>query len=168
MIVFLLLTSITGILLGLKKHSGGSLLPKTQKGISSKSSDWLSLDSLMTLAKKYSLAELKLKNNDFDRIDFRPEKGIAKFTFQKSFDELQIDLTSGELLSKAKRNSDLIERIHDGSIIDIIFNIDKEFFKLIYTLVLGITLLCFTLSGFYIWYGPKSIRRIRNKANLSR
>ena len=56
-----------------------------------------------------------------DRIDIRPDKGIVKFTFKDHFKGLQLDGTTGKLLSIETRKSDFIEKLHDGSILDKIF-----------------------------------------------
>jgi uncharacterized iron-regulated membrane protein len=48
--VFFFIISVTGLLLGWKKHSGGIILPKTESGISNDLKTWLSYDSLNTLA----------------------------------------------------------------------------------------------------------------------
>lgn len=165
MLFFLIIISVTGILLGLKKHTSGNLLPATQIGISNDPKHWLPLDSLINSAEILVYQKLKMVDINFERIDIRTDKGVAKFTFPNSFYELQLDLATGNLLSISKRNSDLIEEIHDGSIIDRLLNIDKEYFKLFYTLLLGLGLFCFALSGFYIWYGPRSIRILRKRAN---
>jgi len=156
---FFFIVAITGLLLGWKKQTG--LLPKSETGFSSKSKDWLSIDSLQAKADAYLLdsvsADLSLK---MDRIDIRPVKGMVKFVYADHFWGLQLDCTTGELLHIDKRASDFIEKIHDGSIIDHQFT-GNDFFKLIYTSIMGIALLIFTITGFWLWYGPKRMRRIK-------
>ncbi|HND16403.1 MAG TPA: PepSY domain-containing protein, partial [Saprospiraceae bacterium] len=44
--VFFFIISVTGLLLGWKKHSNGILLAKTHKGTSTNLANWLPLDSL--------------------------------------------------------------------------------------------------------------------------
>lgn len=155
--VLFLFISITGLLLGWKKDSKGYLLPKTQKGTSAIATDWLSLDALQTKA-LYHLDSLD-QNLDpkIDRMDVRPSKGVVKFTFKKHYQELQLDLSTGELLNFGKRRSDLLEQIHDGSIID--RRLGWSFFKLLYTSISGLALFTFTITGFWLWYGPKRMRQ---------
>ena len=64
-----------------------------------------------------------------------------------------------DILKVESRNSDLIEHIHDGSWFDRTFGLSSGIFKLIYTSLCGIGLIVFTVSGFWLWYGPKLIRR---------
>lgn len=157
---FFFILGASGILLGWKKHSGNILLPATQSGISNRSNEWLSLDSLQ---KKAELIIKDSFNNNLstsiDRIDVRPDKGSIKFIFSNHYWEVQLDATTGNLLSLGKRNSDLIERIHDGSIIDLTIFKKNGYFKLIYTSILGVALITFTITGFWLWYGPRLMRK---------
>ncbi len=53
-----------------------------------------------------------------DRLDVRTDKGIVKFTFKEHFFGLQLDATTGNVLKVERINADLIEQIHEGSIVD--------------------------------------------------
>ncbi|MBN8565836.1 MAG: PepSY domain-containing protein [Flavobacteriales bacterium] len=158
--IFYFIIAITGFLLGIKKHSGGLLLPKTQTGSSTKLVDFIALDSLQNNAKKEIALFLKeSKPSQIDRIDIRPEKGIVKFTFKSNFYEVQLDGATGSLLQIDLRRSDIIEKIHDGSIVDYYLGIKSGVFKLIYTSILSMALLLFVVTGFWLWYGPKRMRK---------
>lgn len=158
--IFFFVVSITGLLLGWKKHSDGMILPKSYQGTSTDLKDWLPLDSLHANACKImhdSISpELSL---ELERIDVRKDKGMVKFVFIDHFWGVQLDGATGELLHIEKRRSDIIENIHDGSIFDYYFNTKGEIFKLIYTTVMGMALMTFTITGFWLWYGPKRMRR---------
>ena len=52
--------------------------------------------------------------DDIERIDIRPNKGIAKIKSKNNW-EIQIDLETSEIYSSNYRRSDIIESIHDGS-----------------------------------------------------
>lgn len=158
--VFYFIIAITGFLLGIKKHSGGLILPKTQTGSSTKLVDFIALDSLQQIAQKEIALFLKESNTiEIDRIDIRPEKGMVKFTFQSNFYEVQLDGATGSLLQIDLRRSDIIEKIHDGSIVDYYLGIKSGVFKLIYTSILSMALLLFVITGFWLWYGPKRMRK---------
>lgn len=157
--IFYFIIAITGFLLGIKKHSGGLILPKTQTGSSTKLVDFIPLESLQNNAKKEIALFLKeSKPSQIDRIDIRPEKGIVKFTFKSNFYEVQLDGVTGALLQIDLRRSDVIEKIHDGSIIDYYLGFESGFFKLIYTTIMSLALVLFTITGFWLWYGPKKMR----------
>lgn len=160
--VFFFIVSISGLLLGWKKHSGGTIHPKSYKGSSTNLKDWLPIDSLHTIAcsvfRDSVSSDLSL---ELERIDIRKDKGMVKFVFVDHFWGIQLDGSTGQLLQIEKRRSDFIEKIHDGSILDYYFGTTGEQIKLVYTSVMGIALLTFTITGFWLWYGP--IRMRKNK-----
>ncbi|GAB4499989.1 MAG: hypothetical protein OHK0019_37860 [Saprospiraceae bacterium] len=155
---FMFLIGFTGLLLGWKKHSG--LLPPTQKGKNTDGAAWISIDSLQRIAQRYSQDSLQ-KPTEIDRIDIRPAKGTAKMVFAEHFTELQLDCTTGEILSVRQRNSDIIEKIHDASILDFLFKTSNEQLKLSYTTLASVSLMLLSLSGFWLWYNPKRIRKYK-------
>lgn len=158
--VFFFFISISGILLGWKKHSGDLLLAKTRTGTSANQRHWLPVEELTSRAVAYVRDSLPGGlSTTIDRIDIRPDKGIAKIIFDEHFQSLQIDCTTGAILNVETRRSDFLEQIHDGSIVDNVFGWEQGLFKLFYTTILGLALLVFTVTGFWLWYGPKVMRK---------
>lgn len=158
--IFFLLISVTGILLGAKKHWG--ILAPTQKGLSADPRNWLPLDSLHRMANSYLVDSVKEElSTELDRIDVRPSKGIAKFVYKDHYWGLQLDCTNGALLLIEKRNSDFLEDLHDGSILDDLIGTGDEEIKLGYTIIMGLSLLLLILSGLWLWYGPRRIRQLK-------
>lgn len=157
LLLFMLLMGITGLLLGWKKQT--QLLPKTANGQSSRSVDWIKLDSLENIAKNYAVTVLKA-DEEIDRIDIRPSKGVAKIVFVHHFTELQIDCQTGKIVSVNTRKSDIIEKIHDGSLLDFWVGTPNDAIKLTYTSLIGVGLILLSISGFWLWYNPI---RMRNK-----
>lgn len=100
------------------------------------------------------------EDSEVDRIDIRPDKGTAKLTFKKHFTEVQLDGYSGEVLSIAMRHSDWIEKVHDGSIVDF-YTTGDEGAKLTYSTLVSIGLILLAFSGFFLWYYPKLIRKLK-------
>lgn len=154
--------AITGIALGLKKNSADLILPQTRTGSSATLSSWKPLNELENIA----VAEITplMKNGvrpEIDRIDIRPEKGIAKVIFTHNLLEVQLDGATGAVLHRGKRYSDLLEDLHDGSYIDQLFGWKNGIFKIIYTLTCGLALVTFCITGFWLWYGPKYMKRLR-------
>jgi uncharacterized iron-regulated membrane protein len=161
--VFFFLISVTGLLLGWKKHSGGLILPKTETGVSTDLKNWLPYDTLHTIAIQVLRDSLPNENSIVvDRIDARPGKGIVKFVFQDHYTEIQLDATTGKVLGVHQRTSDIIEQIHDGSILDFAFSTGNGQVKVGYTTVTGLSLLLLTVTGFFLWFNPIRIRR-RNR-----
>ena len=158
--VFFFLISVTGFLLGIKKHSGGLILPITKTGSSVQISQFLPLDSLQNNAIRFMSEYNKIeKEIEIDRIDVRPDKGIIKFTFKSNFYEIQLDGVTGKVLQMELRRSDVIEKIHDGSIVDYYVGFESGIFKLVYTIIMSFALMIFTITGFWLWYGPKKMRK---------
>lgn len=152
-VFFFLIIGITSILLAWKKKV--ELLPVTQKS-RIENTNWI-LPSEMVRIGEQEMRKLG-KDPDVDRIDIRPDKGIGKVTFKTHFTEVQIDGFSGEILSIETRHSDWIEKVHDGSIVDFYFQSD-EGAKLAYSTLTSLGLIFLGISGFYLWYYPKLIRR---------
>lgn len=156
--LFMFLFGTTGFLLGWKKQT--NLLPPTQKGVQIQADKWLTIDSLQQIAILFTEDSLN-RSAIIDRIDIRPQKGIAKFIFEGHFTELQIDCASGEVLSVGQKTSDIIEKIHDGSIIDYFIKVDQDPFKLAYTTMASLGLVLLSISGFWMWYNPKRIKKMK-------
>lgn len=158
--ILFLFVSITGLMLGWKKNSGGLILPESFEGTSTDLEDWISIDSLHKNAIAVLLDSISPElSTELERIDIRPDKGMVKFVFIENYIGIQLDGATGKLLHIESRRSDFIENVHDGSILDYFFKTDKEQIKLIYTTITGLSLLTFTISGFWLWYGPKRMRR---------
>ena len=160
--VVFIVVAVSGLLLGWKKNSAGMIHPESAKGVSTDLKNWLPIDSLQTLAFE-AIQEAEGQDIDLtlNRIDARPDKGMVKFVFDNHYNGVQIDGTTGEVLQITRRNSDLIEDIHDGSLLDRWFGTSGELLKLMYTSLIGLALLLFSLTGFWLWIGPKLIRRHR-------
>ena len=151
--LFLILSAVTGIFLAWKKNFN-VLQPVTQKGETLEMNDWQPVELLSTKA-LLAVDSLGLLAENIDRIEYRPSKGIAKVIFDKGSWEVQIDAKTLHVFSVAKRNSDWIEQIHDGSII-------SDLFKVISMNFLGIGLLLLSFSGLWLWYGPRKIRKLKS------
>lgn len=151
--ILLLISSLTGILLSWKKDIA-LIKPPTQKEGSTDLSKWVPLS---TLAQKAGMAldsAQNLPSNPIDRIDVRPDKGIVKVLFLEGYWEVQLNGSTGEVLSVGRRHSDWLESLHDGSII-------SDGFKLLSMNLLGFGLLILTASGFILWLYPKRIRQLK-------
>ncbi|SDY84593.1 PepSY-associated TM region [Rhodonellum ikkaensis] len=157
-VIFLLVIGTTAILLAWKKQL--ELVPKTQGTRVEVRTHWISLDSMIIIGQEYMRDSLG-KTAEIDRLDVRPGKGIAKVVFKGHFTELQIDGFTGEILSVKQRNSDLIEKIHDGSIIDFLIDPNSERAKLIYSTLTSLVLIFLCISGFYLWHNPRKIKKIK-------
>jgi uncharacterized iron-regulated membrane protein len=151
--VLVLISSLSGILLALKKDVN-ILQPPTQRSEVSSKAEWMPIREIGLRATEALKAHTGLAAVSIDRMDVRPSKGIVKVNFEQGYWEVQVDGYQGEILSIARRHSDWIEQVHDGSII-------SDAFKLASMHMLGLGLLVLTLSGFWLWFGPRKIRKIK-------
>ena len=157
---FFFFVSVSGLFLGWKKHSGGLILPKTHIGTSTDLKNWLPLDSLHNIANQILhdsvSSDLSLELN---RIDIRKNKGVVKFVYENHYWGIQLDGATGTLLHIGIRRSDFIENVHDGSIFDKYLGTSRGQISLVFTSIMGLALLTFTITGFWLWYGPKKLKR---------
>lgn len=151
-VLFMLITSTTGILLGWKKNVE-LLQPPTLKGKSTDVATWVSFEKISETA-LHAIDSVTGEENSIDRLDVRYDKGIVKVLFTRGYWEVQIDPATGKALSVAKRHADWVEHVHDGSII-------SDLFKLFYTNYIGWGLLILSITGFWLWYGPRAIRKAK-------
>jgi uncharacterized iron-regulated membrane protein len=157
MVTFLFIISVTGLLLAWKDEL--KLKPPTST-IESKGRPLISLDSIRNNAVEY-VQNLGL-STEIDRIDYRPNKGVAKVVFVHHFTELQVDCYTGKIISQKNRTADVIEMIHDGSILDFIFKNSSKTAKLFYSTVTSLGLMFLAFSGFWLWLKPKRIRKLKS------
>ncbi|WP_047247138.1 PepSY-associated TM helix domain-containing protein [Maribacter thermophilus] len=163
--IFFLFISITGLLLGWKKNTNGLILANTETGTTTEIAEWLPLDDLRQNAQQIFEDSISTKlSSEIDRIDVRPNKGILKFKFKDNFYGIQLDGATGKLLKIERRRSDIIEQIHDGSILDRYLGTSNTPIKLVYTTITGLALLIFTVTGFWLWYGPKQMKKTSKSA----
>ena len=152
--LFLFVSAITGFLLGWKKDIDW-IQPPTQKGETKNLAEWKQIDELAKIATIHFHETFpEQTENKIDRIDVRPSKGIAKVLFEQGWWEVQIDGKSGQILSTARRHSDWIEQLHDGSLI-------SDGFKLFSMNFLGIGATILVISGIWLWLGPIRFRKLK-------
>lgn len=159
LLLLFFIVALSALLLGLKKHSGGLIRPETAVGSSTDLQEWISLDSLHSIASYTIKDTLQIKEAyAVDRIDVRKSDGIVKFNFKEDYLGLQLDGATGEVLQFGTRRSDFIEGIHDGSVVDDYFGL-RGIFTMLYSTVMSLALLLFTITGFWLWLGPKRMKK---------
>ncbi len=95
------------------------------------------------------------KPEDIDRFDVRPDKDMVKVRSHIDWMEVQLDLTTAEVLSYKQRNSDWFEQLHDGQLI-------AAWWHEWGMPVIAITFLLMVFTGYLIWLWPKYVKR-RNR-----
>ena len=146
---FLLIIS-TGVLLQLKKQVAW-IQPTEQRGTGTEPT--LSLPAILAITREVVAAEIG-SWGDVKRIDVRPEKGLVKVTSTSEW-EIQIDASTGAVLHSAKRRSDLIESLHDGSFFGSVVKLG--IFLPVATVTFGMW-----LTGIYLFILPFLVKRRRS------
>jgi uncharacterized iron-regulated membrane protein len=142
---------LTGLLLLLKKDWAW-VHPPTQKGSARVPS--LSFEKIYAIS--YGMKQLEIQSwNDIERIDFQPQKGIAKIQ-SKNHWELQIDMQTGSVLHLAYRRSDVIESLHDGTFF-------HDYAKYALFLPSGIAVAILLLSGGVLFIYPLYRKQMRSR-----
>jgi len=134
-----------GIFLMLKKEIAW-IQPKTEKGAYAYQLPSISYEDMLTASRLHPQAGVN-DWSDIDRIDIRPDKGVAKIRANSGW-EIQLDTASAEVLNVAYRRSDLIESIHDGSFF-------SDGVKLYIFLPVGILLIIMWGTGIYLFLLPR-------------
>ena len=137
---------ISGLLLQVKKQSDW-IQPPTQTGTPGPPT--LSYSAALQSARGVEKAGIQ-DWSDVDRLDVRPDDGTIKVRGRNGW-EVQVDARTGTILQVAKRRSDLIESIHDGSYFH-----DKA--KLWIFLPSAILVFGLWLTGVYLFYLPYGVK----------
>tara|TARA_E500000318_G_C3508961_1_gene191500 strand:- start:291 stop:764 length:474 start_codon:yes stop_codon:yes gene_type:complete len=149
----------TGLLLAWKKDF--DFVPPTQTDVSNAPS--LPIERISEIAQTYIIENTDL-DPEINRIDIRLTKGAAKVRFEHHYSEVQVGIKSGEILSVKTRTSDIIEQIHDGSIIDFFFKTSSDQVKKTYVTLTCLGLMILSVTGFYLWLNPKRIKNRKKKS----
>lgn len=147
----LLLIIVSGLFLQLKKDFEW-IQPSSVRGENAETPT-VSHDILLNAATSVPQAA-GLSWSDFDRIDYKTDRGMVKFITVEGW-EVQVDTTNGEVLSVASRQSDLLEKIHDGSYFG-------DFVKYYVILPTGITLFILWITGLWMFIYPY-VKKASNK-----
>jgi hypothetical protein len=159
--VFMFIIAATGLLLAWKKEF--KFIPPTQRDAVNLPS--LSIEEIEKIAKTYIVENTDL-DPEVNRLDIRPRHGVAKVRFEHHYSEVQVGIKRGEILSVKTRTSDIIEQIHDGSILDFLFKTKNEPVKKIYVTITCIALMFLSVTGYYLWLNPRRIKKRKKKQAL--
>ena len=147
-----ILVILTGILLLMKKDLDW-VQPPTVKGVSKVPA--LTFEQI--LEKVRTVPECEASDwKGIERVDIRPSKGMMKVQCTNNSYEVQIDSETGEVLQVAKRYSDLIESLHDGSFF-------HDYVKKWLFLPMSIVMLVVTITGVMLFWTIWTAKLKRNK-----
>lgn len=150
------MVAVTGVLLSVKKEFD-VLQPPTAQG-TSPGLPATRLDQLL-VAVKAEPGRSALTWSDIDRIDVRPDDGIAKLILNDRT-EYQVDLHTLKVLQTGYRTSDFVETLHDFSVLG-------DWGKYLLSLPTGIALLVLWGTGAYMFVKPMLVKRRKRRAKAA-
>lgn len=149
----LLLIIVSGLFLQLKKDINW-IQPPSVRG-ESDATPMVSHEVLLAAATSIPQTA-GLKWSEFDRIDYKVDRGMVKFMTLEGW-EVQVDTTNGSILSVAERRSDFFEKLHDGSY----FGDTVKYYVILPT---AVCLFSLWITGLYMFIYPY-VKRASNKKN---
>lgn len=152
-LVTVAMVAVTGVLLSLKKDF--DVLQPPSAAASAPGLPATPLDRLLAAVATDS-GNATLSWRDVDRIDVRPRDGLAKVILDDRT-EYQVDLHTLEVLQTGYRTSDLLETLHDFSILG-------DWGKYLLSLPTGIALLVLWGTGAYMFIKPLLVKRRKRRA----
>ncbi len=153
-VVPMLVITTSGVLLLLKKQLHW-VQPSTMRGSGTVPS--ITMHEILQLARDVHDADVQ-SWEDIERVDIRPAKGLVKVRCVNSW-EIQLDSRTGLVLQGAKRRSDVLEAIHDGSFF-------HPLAKLGLFLPNALAFLVLLATGVYLFILPMIVRGRRKSEGL--
>ena len=160
--IFFFFISLTAIMLAWKSAFTKVIFENSQAGLSTNIHEWLSLDSLESLATVALNEQAKTSFAHAENIQLKPSKGYINFAFKNNYN-IQVNGASGKAIHIERKNGSFIQDIHDGAIIDSWLSVKSGIVKKTYSTLLGTALLLLTISGWWMWYKPRQIKLSKKK-----
>ena len=157
--IFFFIISLTGLMLGWKAlftqiiFDNPNLKPADYH-------TWMPLDSLEILATHALNEKSGNRFEKAERIELRPAKGFVNFAYPKNY-YIQVDGATGAPIHIERKNGSFIQDIHDGAILGNWLGGQTAVTKKIYTTILALALMFLTISGFYLWYKPRQLKKLK-------
>ena len=158
--VFFFIIAFTASLLAFKSSFSTILYENNKANVEASYHQFLPIDSLEGLATMQINKYAKTKFKQSERADVKLAKGSVVFYYKDAL-SIQVSPIDGEAIIVEKKYGGIIQDIHDGAILDGLIKNKSSFFKKGYTLIMGLSLLLLTITGTYLWYKPRLIKKNR-------
>jgi len=158
--VFFFLIGLTGSLLSFKSAFTKVIFENKIISSESKLSKTLPLDSLEKIAISVLNDKANTKFKKSEKVEIKIAKGTVLFYFKDAY-SIQLNGASGAPILIEKKFGGIIQDIHDGAILDSLLTNKFSLSKKVYSIIMGLSLLILTITGTYMWYKPKMIKKNR-------
>jgi len=95
-----------------------------------------------------------------EKVEIKLSKGTVIFYYKDAY-SIQLNGASGAPILIEKKFGGIIQDIHDGAILDSLLTNKLSLSKKVYSIIMGLSLLLLTITGTYMWYKPKMIKKNR-------
>jgi uncharacterized iron-regulated membrane protein len=158
--VFFFLIGLTGSLLSFKSAFTKVIFENKEMSAESKLSTFLPLDSLEKMATSMLNEKANTQFKKSEKVEIKIAKGTVLFYYKDAY-SIQLNGASGAPILIEKKFGGIIQDIHDGAILDSLFTNKLSLSKKVYSIIMGLSLLLLTITGTYMWYKPKMIKKNR-------
>jgi len=158
--VFFFLIGLTGSLLSFKSAFTKVIFENKQISGESKLAAILPLDSLETIATSTLNEKASTSFKKSEKVEIKLSKGTVIFYYKDAY-SIQLNGASGAPILIEKKFGGIIQDIHDGAILDSLLTNKLSLSKKVYSIIMGLSLLLLTITGTYMWYKPKMIKKNR-------
>jgi len=158
--VFFFLIGLTGSLLSFKSAFTKVVFENKEISGETKLSSILPLDSLEKIATITLNEKAHTKFKKSEKVEIKIAKGTVLFYYKDAY-SIQLNGASGAPILIEKKFGGIIQDIHDGAILDSLFTNKLSLSKKVYSIIMGLSLLLLTITGTYMWYKPKMIKKNR-------
>jgi len=158
--VFFFLIGLTGSLLSFKSAFTKVIFENKQISGEIKLAAILPLDSLETIATSTLNEKASTSFKKSEKVEIKLSKGTVIFYYKDAY-SIQLNGASGAPILIEKKFGGIIQDIHDGAILDSLLTNKLSLSKKVYSIIMGLSLLLLTITGTYMWYKPKMIKKNR-------
>jgi len=158
--VFFFLIGLTGSLLSFKSAFTKVIFENKQISGETKLAAILPLDSLETIATSTLNEKASTSFKKSEKVEIKLSKGTVIFYYKDAY-SIQLNGASGAPILIEKKFGGIIQDIHDGAILDSLLTNKLSLSKKVYSIIMGLSLLLLTITGTYMWYKPKMIKKNR-------
>lgn len=158
--VFFFFIGLTGSLLSFKSAFTKVIFENKQISGESKLAAILPLDSLETIATSTLNEKASTSFKKSEKVEIKLSKGTVIFYYKDAY-SIQLNGASGAPIIIEKKFGGIIQDIHDGAILDSLLTNKLSLSKKVYSIIMGLSLLLLTITGTYMWYKPKMIKKNR-------
>ena len=156
--VFFFLIGLSGAMLAFKSVFSKTIYENNANKSTDAKVHFLPVDSLELLATTSLNAYANTAFKHSEKVEIKVTKGSVIFYYKNAL-SIQVNSNTGAPILIEKKFGGIIQDIHDGAILDGWIENKSSIFKKGYSMIMGLSLLLLTITGTYLWYKPRLIKK---------